>query len=348
MNNKIIIYTSNLDVNPRNMGDVIDFAQKKPKFYISAVGLSTTLANVNEGDNIITKKGNSLYVLRAIKNDLENLSAEESQYLNEVKARYGARNINITAVDRVIPFATWCKSAKPFNINNNIKEKSTMKNSIKGFSTRLKEMFTPTEAKDVRIASDGNICVATSNGYVAIDANNSLVSYPEELTLELPVFVMPKPASTLAVGDIIALERSYAKVTKIEGEKITAISYTGSGKTIHTVKDFLFNQTMVRTVVSLAGNLGGQMNPLMLMALSGDDKKDSLLPLLLMGQNGGALQANPLAMYALTKGDSESSLKDLLMMSAMTGGANPFAGLFTAPAAPATNATGAAEEKAAE
>jgi hypothetical protein len=345
MSNKILVYTSNLDVNPRNMGEVIEFAQSKPKFYISPVGFSSTLANVEEGDNLITKKGNSLYVLRAIKNDLDNLSADESKYLNEIKARYGAKNVNITGVDHVIKFAEWCKSAKPF-INNFKEEKKMTKNSIKSISARLKEMFTPTEAKDVRIATDGNICVATSNGYVAIDANNSLVAYPEELTLEVPVYVMPKPATQLAVGDVIALERSYAKVTKIEGEKITAIGYTGAGKTIHTIKDFLFNQTMVRVVVSLAGNLGGQINPLMLLALSGDDKKDSLLPLLMMNQNGGALQANPMLMLALAgKGEGESSLKDLLLMSAMGGGVNPFA-CFTQPAAPATNATGAAEEAA--
>lgn len=193
----------------------------------------------------------------------------------------------------------------------------------------------PSEAKDVRIATDGNICVATTQGYVAIDKNNCLTSYPEELTLDLPVFVISKPKDQLQVGDVIALERSYAKVTKIEGDKITAIGYTGAGKTVHTIKDFIFNQTMVRVVISLAGNVGGQMNPMLLLALSDKDDKNSMLPLLMMNQNGGALGMNPMMLMLLSGKGGDFDVKDMLMMSALGGNANPFGGLFGAPAAQA-------------
>ena len=137
---------------------------------------------------------------------------------------------------------------------------------------------------------------------------------------------------------------------KIEGDKITGISYTGSGKTIHLIKDVLFNQAMVRVAVSLTGSIGGQINPMLLMALNDDDKKDSLLPLLLMNQQGGAVGMNPMLMLALAgKEDGKSSLKDLLMMSALTGN-NLFGGAafgVQAPAqvvdAPAETETPAAE-----
>ena len=119
-------------------------------------------------------------------------------------------------------------------------------------------------------------------------------SSSEKRTFDLPVYIISKPKDQLQVGDVIALERSYAKVTKIEGDKITAIGYTGAGKTVHTIKDFIFNQTMVRVVISLAGNVGGQMNPMLLLALSNKDDKNSLLPLLMMNQNGGALGMNPM------------------------------------------------------
>lgn len=336
MSNKFLVYTSNLPFTPKSMEDVINFAKDESKFRIAAVELNGHLADVKAGDNIITNKGNSIYVIKAITDSLENLDAETREYLDTLSREYGLKKVNITSVAQVIKFETWCKTAKVFNNNktsNNMKE-----NSIKGITARIKEMFMPTEAKDVRIATDGNICVATNQGYVSIDAQNNLTSYPAELTLDLPVFIISKPKEQLAVGDVIALDRSYAKVVKIEGDKISAIGYTGAGKTIHTIKDFLFNQTMVRVVISLAGNIGGQINPMLLMALSDRNDKDSLLPLLMMSQQGGTVGMNPMLLMMLAGKDGDSSMKDMLLMSAL-GGGNVFGGLFGAPqVAPAPQA----------
>lgn len=338
---KFVIYTSNLPFMPKNMGEVIDFAKEQNKFRIASVELNPCLADIKAGDNIITKKGNSIYVIKAIEESLDNLSPETRDYLDTLTREYGLKKVGITSVDNIIRFETWCKSAKPIINSSKNNNNMTTKNSIKGFADRLKSMFMPVEAEGVRIATDGNICVATSQGYVAIDKNNSLTSYPEELTLNLPVFIVSKPKEQLAVGDVIALERSYAKVTKIKGDQITAIGYTGAGKTVHTIKDFLFNQTMIRVVVSLAGSVGGQINPMMLLALSDKDDKKSLLPLMMMTQNGGAMNMNPMMLMMLS-GKDDMDIKDLLMMSAFSGGANPFAQMFGAqpqvvkqPAAPA-------------
>lgn len=351
---KFVIYTSNLPFMPKSMEEVINFAKEQNKFRIASVELNPCLSDIKAGDNIITKKGNSIYVIRAIEESLDNVSPETRDYLDTLTREYGLKKVGITSVDNIIRFETWCKSAKPIinssktNSNSKINNNMTTKNSIKGFADRLKSMFMPVEAEGVRIATDGNICVATNQGYVAIDKNNSLTSYPEELTLNLPVFIVSKPKEQLAIGDVIALERSYAKVTKIEGDKITAIGYTGSGKTVHTIKDFLFNQTMIRVVVSLAGNIGGQINPMMLLALSDKEDKNSLLPLMMMSQNAGMVGMNPMMLMALTgKGD----IKDMLMMSAFSNGANPFGAMFgaqpqavqqpvapAAPIAPAENA----------
>lgn len=327
MSNKFLVYTSNLPFTPKSMEDVVNFAKDENKFRIAQVELNPHLADVKAGDNIITNKGNSIYVIKTITDSLENLSDETRDYLDSLSREYGLKKVNITSVAQVIKFETWCKTAKVFNNNktsNNMKD-----NSIKGISARIKEMFMPSEAKDVRLATDGNICVATNQGYVAIDAENKLVSYPAELTLPFPTFVISKPKEQLAVGDVIALERSYAKVVKIEGDKISAIGYTGAGKTIHTIKDFLFNQTMVRVVISLAGNIGGQINPMLLMALSDKNDKDSLLPILMMSQQNGAVGMNPMLLMMLAGKDGDSSMKDMLLMSAL-GGGNPFGGLFGA------------------
>lgn len=324
---KLVIYTSNLPFMPKSMDEVIEFAKEQNKFRIASVELNPCLADIKAGDNIITKKGNSIYVLKAIEESLDNLSPETQEYLDTLAREYGLKKVGITSVDTIIKFETWCKSAKPIINPKNVKKEMT-KNSIKGFADRLKSMFMPVEAKDVRIATDGNICVATAQGYVSIDANNKLTSYPTELTLDLPVFIVSKPKEQLAVGDVIATERGYAKVVKIDGDKITAIGYTGSNKTIHTIKDFLFNQTMIRVVVSLAGNVGGQINPMLLLALSDKEDKNSLLPLMMMNQNGGAVGMNPMMLMMLSGKGNDFDVKDMLMMSAFSGNANPFGNLF--------------------
>lgn len=327
--NKFLVYTSNLPEMPKDMSDVIAFAKETPKFYISSVELNSCLQDVKAGDQIFTKKGNQLYVIRAIQEGLDNLSQENQEYLEELKREYALRNVNITSVAQVVKFETWCKSAKPIINKENSK---TMNNSIKGMSARIKEMFMPVEAKGIRISTNGELAVETEKGYVAINAANELVSYPQELTLDLPVYIVSKPKEQLVVGDVIATERSYAKVTKIEGDKIVATSYTGTGKVIHTIKDFLFNQTMVRVVVSISGIAGGQINPMMLLAMSEDKgSKDSLLPFLMMSQQGGNLGMNPMMAYALLgKEGGESSIKDIMMMSMMAGG-NGFGNIFGAP-----------------
>lgn len=311
---KSILYTSNPNFVPTTLEQVSNFAEENGKFLTCFAKEGSELYSVEEGAHILSSKGNHIYVLE---------TGGDYSY---------AKKSNIVGVVQVdYPFGS--TGEKPLvNATTGV-----TKNTIAGFSDRLKETFMPTEAKDVRVSMDGNICVATTQGYVAIDAQNHLTAYPEELTLQLPVFIMSKPKENLVVGDIIALDRSYAKVTSIKGEKINAISYTGAGKIIRTIKDFLFNQTMVRVVVSLTGNMGGQMNPMMLMALAKDGKKDdslaSLLPLMMMNQQGGAVAGNPM-MFALLAGKDGLSTKDMLMMS-MMGGNNPFGNMFGAAQAPA-------------
>lgn len=82
-------------------------------------------------------------------------------------------------------------------------------------------------------------------------------------------------------------------------------------------------------------------NPLALLLMSdkGGSKKDSLLPLLLMGQGGQGGAAGlqgMLPFLMLSDKGGDSGLKDILMMQAFAGqgGSNPFANLFGTPAAP--------------
>ena len=301
---KSILYTSNPNFVPTTLEQVSNFAEENGKFLTCFAKEGSELYSVESGAHILSNKGNHIYILE---------TGDDYSW---------AKKSNIVGIAQV---------DYPFGLKKPYTTTGVTKNTIAGFSDRLKETFMPTEAKDVRVSMDGNICVATTQGYVAIDAQNHLTAYPEELTLKLPVFIMSKPKENLVVGDIIALDRSYAKITSIKGEKINAISYTGAGKIIRTIKDFLFNQTMVRVVVSLTGNMGGQMNPMMLMALADkkDDSLSSMLPLMMMNQQGGAVAGNPM-MFALLAGKDGLSTKDMLMMS-MMGGNNPFGNMFGTP-----------------
>ena len=340
--NKVLVYVVGLRETPKTLRDVIRYAEANNGFRIAEVGLNDHLARVKVGDHIVTGKGNDLYVVRTFDKSVDELTGEDAAYIDNLYRNYGLKKSNITSVKNRILFETWCREARPLLAKAETVEKTMTGNSIKNFGDRLKASFMPTEAKDVRIATDGNICVATSEGYVAIDNEFKLTSYPDEFTLDLPVFIIPKPISQLAEGDVIARDKSYAKVKKIADGKITVVGYTGAGSTVHPIKDILLGQTTVKVVVSLAGNIGGQINPMMLLALSKDKKNDSLLPFLLMNQNGGALTANPMLMMALAGGD-DFDLKDLLMYSAFSGGniGNLFGGI-AAPAAPAVTEAPAA------
>ena len=107
---------------------------------------------------------------------------------------------------------------------------------------------------------------------------------------------------------------------------MTTISYTGSGKTVHTIKDILLNQNLVRVVMTLTGSVNNQINPMMFMMLAKDGGSDNLLPLMMMNQQNGSLATNPMLM-ALAMGDGNFDSKTLLMMS-MMGGSTPFGNIF--------------------
>lgn len=297
---KTILYTSNPNFVPNSLEQVENFASDNDKYYTCMVSENSPLSSVKEGAHIVTSKGNHVYVLE-VGGDYED-----------------AKKCSITGVVNIdYPFGGEPESSL----------------TAGGLVERMKSMFLPTEAKDIRIAQDGNLCIRKGAGFVSIDANNQLVSYPEELTLEFPVFLVCKPKEQLVAGDVVALDKSYVKVTKVEGNKIKGVSYSGGEKTVHLIKDFLFNQTMVRVATSAVGSIGGQINPLMLMCMSKGDSS-SLLPLMMMNQSGGALNMNPMMLMLLSdkKGKGDSGMKDMLLMSAMMGG-NAFGNMFNQPVA---------------
>lgn len=341
--NKYLIYTSNPDVMPKGMDDILKFAEEAHKYYFAKVK-SSNLANVGKGDHIISSKGNNLYIIEA-------LTTADTKLIESYERR-GMKRMNIKDAEKVqiVPFAKWCKYAHGIaaTISAELSGKSTNKtsskmnkNSLSSLTSRLKEMYTPSEVSDVRIAQDGNICVETSKGWVTIGADGKLRAFPEEFTIgNFPMFAVCKPVSQIQPGDVLVLENSYAKVISYVAETgtIKAKSFSGSKKTLYTVEDVVFGQSTVKVLVNPAASLfgNGGINPMMLAFMNkkdgGNGFKD-LLPFLMMN-NGGAFGGsnngfNPM-MFALMK-DGDSSFEDLLLFMSMSnqGGSNPFAGLFS-------------------
>lgn len=290
---KTIIYTSNPNFVPNNLVEVHDFAVENNKFYSCVAKEGTEIYDLQPGAHILTTKGNHVYVLET----------HRGVYLNN------AKKSNITGIVSV---------EYPFVDNKPKENKSKMKFTNKNISNKIKEMFIPTEVNDVKITMDGNICVLTDDGYVAIDNQNNLTAYPEEFVIDLPVFVISKPKNQVVVGDIILINNKYAKVTSVKDGKISAIGYNGCNKRVNIIKDFLLNTQNVRVVVSLAGNINGQINPMMLMAMLSKNSKKSLLPLLMMNQNNANLDINPM-MLMLMNDNEDSSIQDFLMFSMING-----------------------------
>lgn len=190
-------------------------------------------------------------------------------------------------------------------------ERGAKKSNITGivsidypFEEKSQKAFT--EANDVRIAIDGNLCVKTAQGYISIDANNQLISYPEEFTIDAPIYLINKPKEQLQSGDIIYADNTYAKVNKIDNDKISTITYTGSNKTIRLVKDYLLNLSMIKVVVNPINN------PIMLLA----SKNKNLLPLLMMKSS----TINPL-MFMAANGNID--IKDYLLMTQLNNKQDP-------------------------
>lgn len=155
----------------------------------------------------------------------------------------------------------------------------------------------------------GNTAIKTSDGFVSFDTNTGeLITNPlEALGFELPAFAILTPIADINIGDLIVKDGKAVGFVSIasEGdfEVVRIDGFTGEYKPT-SIK--MFGQAAGVQVVKSMFNFGGDSkdgmsNPLMLMALMGDNNKDmkSMLPFLLLGSSGGTTGMNPLMLMAL-------------------------------------------------
>lgn len=222
-------------------------------------------------------------------------------------------------------------------------QKMSKKSMFNSIIEKYKSQYFPTKVDDLRIATDGSICVPMGDEYVAIDAQNNLKAYPAELCMSVPVFTVKKPFSEIKAGDIVKHNSQYAKVisTEPKNNSIKTLTYKGVTSTKKEITDVILGQSFVEVVVNMFSGFGantGGINPMFLMmAQEGGDfsMKDMLMLQMMQGQGQSF---NPMMLMLLGEKDGDSnSMMDMMVMSQLCGGQGfNFGNLFGQQSTPAT------------
>lgn len=158
----------------------------------------------------------------------------------------------------------------------------------------------------------GATAIKTQEGLISLSKDgNSLEQNPfDSLAMESPAFAILTPIKDIAVGDLIVSNgKATGFVVLSEGDDLEVLSVDGNlnSHRPRTIQ-FLGQAAGVQVVKSLLSFNDGEnkseglfSNPLMLMMLMGDGKKDmnKMLPFLLMGNGSGTSGMNPLMLMAL-------------------------------------------------
>ena len=210
-------------------------------------------------------------------------------------------------------------------VNNNQKSSKMEKKSMfSSFIEKYKSQFIPEKDESLKISLDGSICVLIGDEYVGIDKDNNLISYPKEMCMDMPVYLLTKPYSQVQIGDIVKINNSYAKVLKKNNNNsLSCLSFSGYTQNKKEIKDFMLGQSFVKVVVNMFSNIQTNgFNPMILALTDGDvDMKDFVL--MQMMQSGDSNQVNPMLLIAMMNKDENNSMfESLLMMQMMNGQMN--------------------------
>ena len=229
-------------------------------------------------------------------------------------------------------------------IKNN-KEMKKANSVFAGIADKYKSQWIPEREDGVKISMDGVMCVAVGDEYIGMKSDGSLTSYPREMLIDVPVYSINKPSTSIQIGDVIKNGASYGKVMmKNSDGSLKILSYTGYTHNKQEVQDFLLGQAMTRVLVHMFNFDVNGFNPLF-FAL-GDENSDFDLKDLVMlqmmtggkGSLGNMNGMNPFLLMALTeKGEGQNNdMMNLMIMSQMMGGQNPFANVVTPAVTPST------------
>ena len=206
-------------------------------------------------------------------------------------------------------------------LNNNKKEEVK---SMKGFNFD----FGPVSS-DVRMSLYGLAVKNASGTYVAYDKANKNIMDVDIFNFEGSKFLykMPVAIKSIKAGDVVVHARKPMFVLNVNNDNtLRVVDPIGGEKKDILLTKSPFGFDFATKVVNFLDNMGvntaaaNEDNPfgnMWMFALLGDGKmdKDTLLPLMLMNQNGGNI--NPMMAFALM-GDKGGN-NDLLTMFALSG-----------------------------
>lgn len=296
--------------------DVISSAKKRYCF-------STNEDILMIGDKIVSDDyDNPMYVTNVRNNDCEytgykvlkitTINGHTLEYVRNTRATVCC-NITKPADPIKIDTVTVSNTTK----SNTIMEKKSI---FSNFIEKYKSQFVPEKDENLKLSMDGNVCVRIDNEYVGIDSENNLVSYPEEMCMDMPILVIAKPHSQVEVGDIIKMNNHYAKVLKKNANgSLSCLSYSGYTQNKKEVKDFMLGQAYVKVVVNMFSNLSNcGFNPMMFALMDGNMNAKDLMLLQMIQPNQKLGEINPMMLMLLAdKNESNTMMETMLMMQMM-------------------------------
>ena len=227
-------------------------------------------------------------------------------------------------------------------VNEPVKVNQMKNNSMfSGIMAKYSGQFIPEKEEKVRMSLSGLLCVPQDGEYVGVDNAGNLVSFPEEMTLPIPVYSIVKANSAVVAGDIIKNGNSYSKVIAINPDgSLKVLSFTGYTHNKKPVTDFIMGAATTRVLINMFNfDEKSGFNPIFFAMASGETIDVNSLMMLSMTPQGKNLFSNagggfnPAMLWMLDKSRQEGNgggmdMMSIMMMSSMMGGQNPFGQMF--------------------
>lgn len=263
--------------------------------------------------------------------DLEELSGT-SKEVHPVEQKYGYElksNPRPRKTDSVVNYASDVNSQVGYTSTLNQNKINERESGLKMNIKKLFGEFGKVSEGTVALTFDGKVAVARKDGdYVRYDAEKDQIVNSMSLVMgKVSKFFYILPVTSVQAGDIIKFKETFYQVLEVaENGSLKAVNLSqGTKSTIcKETNAFGFNfYYKVTSLFKVDGSAQEGFNPLLLTLITdkGDSKYEDLLPLMLLGGQGGENEftKNPLLLMSLI-GDGKSDIKDLMMMQAFTGG----------------------------
>lgn len=229
------------------------------------------------------------------------------------------------------------KSVTTNTINSSEKMKDN--SMFSGIMSKYTGQFVPEKEDKVRMSLNGLLCVPQDGEYIGVQGDN-LVSFPEEMTLPIPVYSIVKANSSIVAGDIIKNGHNYSKVLNVNTDgSLKILSFTGYTHNKKPVTDFIMGAATTRVLINMFNfDDKSGFNPIFFAMANGDTLDVNSLMMLSMTPQGKNLFSNagggfnPMMLWMLDKNRQETGqsmdMMGMMMMSSMMGGQNPFGNMF--------------------